>query len=543
MNASYSHIKNHIIPVTFETYPEQLDKPIKERPLFEMRDRTLHTGQIVARFLGVPFDEDEYFNLLFDFVNREQQPLTLLSDDTLDKTMDNQQFQAIQKVLNINQDQKLSINRFVAFLDGDQLLLKSSNPAIHRKIREAMMDMLKLFDEKETSGLKSPELRRVLTDTIKWSKNHVGDKLTSCNPEIELPKFIWYGNAKKTHFYFLYYLQRLGCDILAVSPSGEDVFADPAVNLEGSLVHSLPNKKEAEPFPTEKRRRKSTVAYRASKEIETILNHEGSGLYKPWQLRDYTPSSVTLKTTYDELFLLLKEKAMIRPNFEVKNGQVKIPTIFSKIQGVSKNRKEYWDRLHAIIEYENCLMAKRLPFSNSMNNDFRYHYRNSLDQGGLPDPQKIIASHYWKFKHLPNGLQNGIAMAIRNMCARPLLKPLSQESEEDVKIYLFAQSMQIPPRMIQLFQKFDYSQDVPTFILYNNEMDGMMGRTDAVLLLLLNQFGVDIVIYNPAGHNDVENFIDERLYDTHWLEDVVFEQEFKEPSILKSAITKIFKKF
>ena len=142
---------------------------------------------------------------------------------------------------------------------------------------------------------------------------------------------------------------------------------------------------DPEPFPTEKRSRKATVAYRASQEIESILNHEGSGLYKPWQLRDYTPSSVTLKTTYDELFILGKEKAMIRPNFEVKDGVVKIPTIFAKIQGVSSNRKEYWERLHSLSKLENSLLIKQLPVTRSINNDFRFHYRSALSKNGELD--------------------------------------------------------------------------------------------------------------------------------------------------------------
>ena len=30
--------------------------------------------------------------------------------------------------------------------------------------------------------------------------------------------------------------------------------------------------------------------------------------------------------------------------------------------------------------------------------------------------------------------------------------------------------------------------------------------------------------------------LDERLFDTHWLEDVVFDLEFKEPSLLKKVL-------
>ena len=65
-------------------------------------------------------------------------------------------------------------------------------------------------------------------------------------------------------------------------------------------------------------------------------------------------------------------------------------------------------------------------------------------------------------------------------------------------------------------QKFDYSQEVPKVILYNNAMNGTFVRSDAALFLLLNQFGIDIVIYNPPGQNDIENFLDERIFDVHW---------------------------
>ncbi|KON90276.1 hypothetical protein AF332_12185 [Sporosarcina globispora] len=529
-------MKTHILKVTNENWSSQLTKPNHERERYREEQQTLHVGQIVARFLGVPLDEDEYYNRLFDLIHTENAELLLLSDEHLDKSINNQQFQAIQKVLNINREQDLSINRFAAFLDGEQLLLKSSSPSLHRKMREAMISMLKLFSENEPGGLKNQDIRRVLVDVIKWSANHLGTELKDIDPKMGMPKILWYGNGKKSHYYFLYYLIQIGCDILYFSPSGEDLPAKMDPEVQESFVHHYPEKKKPEPFPKEKRRRSSTVAYRASREIETMLNHEGSGLYKPWQLREYTPTSVTLKTTYDELFILIKEKAMIRPNFEVKDGRVMIPSVFSKIQGVSKNRKEYWDRIQTISQYEVSLLIRRFPFTNSVNNDFRFHYRNALDSEGKLDPEKIIAGHYWKYQQLPGGLQSGIAMAIRNMCERPRLKPLSSESEEELKIYLFGQSLQIPPSILKLMQQFDYSQDVPKIILYNNELNGTMVRSDAALLLLLNQFGLDIVLYNPPGHNDIENFIEEDLYDVHWLEDVVFEQEFKKPSFLKKVL-------
>ncbi|MBY0122702.1 YceG family protein [Bacillus sp. S/N-304-OC-R1] len=535
MNQSYNQIKSFFVPVSIDNWLSTLKKTVRDRPQFTIDQGTLHLGQVAARFLGVSLDEDEYFNRLYDLIHAEQAGLVLISEDALDKSIDNHQFQSIQKVLNINHEQKLSINRFVAFLDGEQLLLKSPIPSLHRKAREAMISVLQLFTKLEPDGLNSQDLRRVLVDVIKWTFNHVAPTWGAIDPEETMPKFLWYGEANKSHKYFLYYLLELGCDVISFSPSGSDWLKDLNADLNGPFVYQYPEQKSPEPFPTEKSRRSATVAYRASREIESLLNHEGSGLYKPWQLRDYTPLSVTLKTTYDELFILIKEKALVRPNFEVKNGEVKIPAVFAKIHGVSKNRKEYWDRLQSISEYDHSLLIRRFPFTNNVNNDFRFHYRNALDKDGLLDPKKMVTAHYWKYQHLPTGLQNGIATAIRNICARPFIKPIHHENIEELKTYLFTQGMQIPASVLQLLQKFDYSQDIPKLILYNNELNGTMTRSDAALLLLLNQFGVDIVLYNPPGHNDLENFIEEGLYDVHWLEDVVFEQEFKEPSILKKV--------
>ncbi|WP_374049774.1 YceG family protein [Neobacillus sp. PS3-34] len=133
-------------------------------------------------------------------------------------------------------------------------------------------------------------------------------------------------------------------------------------------------------------------------------------------------------------------------------------------------------------------------------------------------------------------LQKGIANAIRRICDKQALKPILKESAEELKIYLFSQAMQTPKTIIQLLEKFDYSQLVPKLILYNNEQTGSISRSDAALLLLLNQFGIDIILYNPSGHNDIEAFLTEALFDTHWLEEVVFDQEFKEPSLIKKGL-------
>jgi hypothetical protein len=534
MELQYNQMNVHRISLSYENWQGLLRKPLSERPEFSLENGTIHIGQVVGKFLGIPVDTDDYYNQLFDYVYSSDLNLHLLSEETLDKSINNTHFQAIQRVLNINREQRLSINRFTAFLDGEQLLLKSTNPPIHRKLREAMIKTLELFTKQEQDGTANQDLRRVLVDLVKWSINHLKPLLEDADPTTQMPKFLWFGDANKSQRYFVYYLLSLGCDLVIFHPEGKDILAD--LIQDEIFTHQFQTTQKAEPFPKEKRNRKTTVAYRASREIETILNQEGSGLYKPWQLRDYSPSSITLKTTYDELFILCKETAMIRPDFSVGNGQVKIPSLFAKIHGVSKNRKEYWDRLQALTELENSLLIQQLPFTIPSSSDFRFHYRNALGRDGVLNIDKMMEGHYWPYSFLPAGLQKGIAVAVRTICEKPQMKPLPMEREEELKVYLFTQAMFMPKIIIQMLEKFDYSQHVPKLIIFNNELSGRLSRSDAALILLLNHFGIDIIIYNPPGHNDIETFLDESLYDTHWLDEVVFNLEYKEPSKLKKVL-------
>jgi len=466
-----NQLKIQPVPLSFENWLSMLKKPLPERPAYSIDNGAIQIGQVIGEFLGVPIDLDEYYNQLFDYATSAELNLQVLSEDSLDKSIQNTQFQAIQRVLNRNQEQHLSINRFAAFLDGEQLLLKSSIPSVHRRLRESMIETLELFAKSEDNGLNNPELRRVLVDMVKWTQNHIGPVIESADPQKEMPKYLWYGGGKKSHQYFLYYLLSLGCDLVIFHPKGNDILE--GIVQQTYFIHRFQQQADPEPFPTEKRSRKATVAYRASKEIETILNQEGSGLYKPWQLREYTPSSITLKTTYDELFIISQEIAMVRPEFHVENGQVKIPAIFAKVQGVSKNRKEYWEHMHSLNMQEPSLFIRKLPFSIPSTSDFRFHYRDALGKDGLVSPEKVMQAHYWPYSFLPSGLQKGIASAVREICEKPMLKALPIENMEDIKIFLFTQAMFMPKNIIQLLEQFDYSQAVPKLIIFNNDRNAI----------------------------------------------------------------------
>ncbi|MBM7702486.1 YceG family protein [Metabacillus iocasae] len=512
-----------------------IDKPFAERMPYEKNEDYYHITQVTGRILGVPHDETDYLMQLYELSKKSH--VVVLSEE-LDKTITPERFQAIQKIHMINQKENgLSINRFVAFLDGERLLPSHPNSTYHRHIRQSFMSILRHFEARH--GLAHADFRRVLLDMIKWIWNHLDPWLQSFDLDRQLPCVIWYGEMNKSQQYFLYYLMMLGFDVLVFHPEGTDSFADMDEQEDVAEITRYPMTMTAPPFPIEQPERRGTVAYRASKEMDEVIHHEGSSLYKPWQFRNYVPSSVTLKTTYDEVFLLAKERAFIRPNFKVQQGVVHIPAIFAKVMGVSRNKKEYWDRLHQLTELNQAITVQNFPFTQHIQTNYQFHYQHALNHKGELDVEKMIKGNWWQYGHLPEGMQRGIASAIASICRNPKLLPIGNETEKDVQLYLFTQVANMPKTFLNVMQTFDYAQEIPKVVLYNNEINGALSRSDAALLLLLNEFGMDIIVYNPPGHNDLEQYIDSSCFDTHWLDDMVFNQEYKEPSLLKRVFRSI----
>lgn len=536
--------KSILMPIDETNWNEELGRPIIERPGYRKEADDMQYSQVAARILGAGFDETAYMSTLY-FIS--QQPNVYVLSEILDKSMPPDRFQSVQRIYHIIQNEpSLSVNRFVAFLDGERLLPRyAKDPDFNRLVRSALIDVLQLFQSNHSGAFGHPEFRRVFLDLIKWTWNHLDQWVKELDREQDVPHIVWYGDASKSQIYFLYYMLLLGMDIVLIHPEGKDDFKEIDPENKQTVIVQYPSKMKIQPFPKEEPKQQGTVAYRASKEIEQVLNHEGSSFYKPWQFRDHLPVSVTLKTTYDEIFLLAKEPSFIRPGFSVQDGEVKIPALFAKVSGVSKNRKEYWENMQRLRTQKSTLTITKFPYMKEKKANNQFHYQHALGDRNILDPEKMVKSNWWQYGHLHGGVQKGIAAAISRICDDPKMEKSSGETNEDVQLFLFTHSMSIPEEILQLLQTFDYSQEVPKLILYNNEKNGQLSRADAALLLLLNEFGLDLILYNPPGLNDLESFINKKYFDHHLLEDMVFELPFehyqKENSILSGFLSKFLK--
>ncbi len=511
--------------VTIDNFVKTFMSSICERPNYI---NNMSYTQVCVQILGSLDDEYEYFTMLFDLVHCDEKVRFL--SGKLERALDNNVFIFLQKLLKINEEEKgLSINRFVAFLDGEKLIPTGNDIYTKSFFIEKLKALFQYFKDNH-GNLLHPDFKRILVDVIKWQNNYIIKWLSESK---EVPKVIWYGTLTKSEEYFFHYMTLLGFDLLYFNPEGQ------ALSLDVKEI-KLPNQMQIMDFPKERPVKTTTVAYTASQEIDKMLFNENGMMFKAWQLRAYIPQAIVLKTTYDEIFILEREKAFIRPGFKVQNNKVFIPTLFAKVHGISSDTDEYWEKFNKLKRSPQSLLYTQFPITKEATGNPQFHYKKCLDSNGQFEPEKMIQLAVWQYKELPIDLQKSMAYVIARCIQDIFIK--SVENDYNTKLYLFNQFINIPIEFIRLLQQFDYSQDIPKIIIFNSGKNGTLSRSDAVLLTFLNSFGLDIIIYNPTGQNDIEMYIKEGYLQAHWLDKISFDEEIKDVKN-KSLLNKFFRLF
>ncbi|MGE7675291.1 YceG family protein [Lysinibacillus sp. NPDC094403] len=515
------------------------DSP-KSRAYYEETAQQVSFSRIAVRVLGAPIEEDDYFNSLFTL---SQKPNIHILNEELNKHIEQKDFQALQNILAQHQQtpKGLSINRLVAMMSGYQLIPKHDDADMNRHLQLATIRVVERFQEQQSLGLLANDFRRFLIDMVKWLKNHWIEWTKSMKPTDDFPKVVWYGETTISQRYFLLLLMELGCDVLIFHPAKVDEFAEIDSTDAFSITHSYASQTTLQPFPDKMRDRQATVGYRSSQHFEQLMHDQQSGVFKPWQFKDCLPRSLTLRMTYDDIFIYANEKAMVRPKFEVIKDEVIIPVIFAKISGVSSRREEYWHYMHQLITSQQTVFVQEFPFVTTSRANYHFHYKHCLVNGEL-SVERIVQSDWWQYGDLTLELQHAIAHTIKTSCEQPMLKQQPNEPLYDLQLFLFKQLTMIPQEILRLLQSFDYSQEVPKLVLYQAPQQPALSREDIVLLAFLNRFGIDIVLYNPTGKLDLEKYLQEDTFDVHRLEHMLFDLQYEEPKQQKNKPDKMIKK-
>lgn len=407
-----------------------------------------------------------------------------------------------------------------------KLLLQMNNELLDNTIRKTFIDTVNLFAEIN----KNASISIVSNFSFKivcWLKRYVPQLFAKEDQNRNSrdvafkhghnPKILFYGQIKAHEIFMLSTLHRLGCDILFVNSAEEGDKPFQIFDMHNELTQLICNDNNLPlaSFPTEERLiRKSTIAYNASKEIEEVIYSEEVGLFKPWQFESYGTQPITLKTTYDELKILWREPAKLRPEFKVQNKKVYIPNLFAKINGVNEDLNAYWQDLKDLSAAPNTKLIEDLPFTEvSYTKQELYQTNYLLNNLGLLDEVKVMKSRHYKFGYLKESLQHFLIMKVNELFSSGMF---STTVDDKFKLKIIMTVLTMSDELLKLIEVFDYPQEVPKLVIYDNEKESF-NENDAILLAYFNLIGLDILIFTPTNYITLDHYIKPSLFDLHQL--------------------------
>ncbi|MDO0824610.1 YceG family protein [Desulfosporosinus nitroreducens] len=516
-----------------ETILEEILVPLSKRSGYIGKPYPILPAYFV-RYIGVPASSDdweaEYYNSLYNLDRSLQMSGSYLKfmegivapsaeeSDMIPNRLIGYRFQ----------------NRFEII---EQILMAKILPQTHDElldntIRNTFVEIVNLFAEKS----KNVNISIVLNFSLKiisWFNRYLPQLFPkgnlNNNAGIEAfnyeynPKILFYGHIKAHEIFLLTAFHRLGCDVLFMHSDEDGDRPFQIFDEENTLTHLIRNKHNLplDSFPKGERLiRKSTIAYSASKEIEEVIYSEEVGLFKPWQFENYVTQPITLKTTYDELKILWREPSKLRPEFKIQNKKVYVPNLFAKINGVSEELNAYWQDLKELSTAPNTRLMENVPFTKiNYTKQELYHSNYLLDEQGLLDELKAVKSSHYKFGYLKAPLQHFLIMKINELfCSGLFLTSV----DEKFKLKIIMTILTLDDEMLKLIEVFDYPQEIPKIIIYDNKKESFT-ENDSILLAYFNLIGLDILIFTPTNYRTIEHFIKPSLFDLYQLPQVKYD--------------------
>lgn len=382
-------------------------------------------------------------------------------------------------------------------------------------IHDKLISLLNLFWMKEKN---LSITKNFCIKILSWLDKYFLNILSSWDFTTINPKLLFYGEASRDEAYFMLLLSLLGADILYFNTSGKDKFNVIEDIDQYSTFVDHPNKQSIKPFPVSLGvQREETVAYKASTEIHEILHSENIGSYTPWQFETYNPVPCTLKTTYDELFILWKEEARFRTGFEIRNGHILIPNVFAKINGTQSDLSVYWKNVDILRTATNLTIFKpEVPFTAESNYSID---TTLLCTDGSFNSDKVRNSQIYKISYLRTSVQCLILDKINQLILSTDI--FKKEMNQNLKFKILYTVLNLDKEYLDLIQNFDYPHAIPKLVIFDGD-EQLFSQSDIIIISFLYLLGFDIVIFAPTGYNDIENAINEKYYDIHKLNEFKF---------------------
>ncbi|MCG8700794.1 MAG: YceG family protein [Bacteroidales bacterium] len=515
-------------------------KKSQDRVGFDSIRETVTIPVYFYRVNGVIGEEDEFYDRIFTLDKKlgNYDKLYLRFDNGFDKRIDNDTINKLQpEWQQLEKRGPLNPVNIVKVIEKSQAIKRFTDPKHNQLIHKKLIAFFDLYFELNKNNIKPHEIKNILFHVVYWINIYLEKILQEFDYSTVTPKILYYGKISRREAYFLYFFNMIGGDVVYLNTEAKTPFdeIDPEskYSTPANATRHLPLKE----FPKERvRSSMQTETYSASEELRETLHSDDSMFYRPWQLVDYKVTALNLLSTYEEIAILAKEQSIMRHGWEVAHGTVTIPSFFTKVLGVQKNINQYYGEVNNLKKLPKTKFFDTLPIAKKITKLLKIEYYAVCGKDNQIDVEKLINSGFWPYKHLQKHVQMLIANSVRDFCNLKGIKRQKCYSTEEQKLIIFSTMMTIDNESLQLLQMFDYPKEVPKCIIYNNENNGELIFEDSILIYFFSSVGMDVIVFNPAGHNDIEIYIEEGIYNKHHLAEVAFDLPFKSFAVLGKYI-------
>ncbi|MGH4051458.1 MAG: YceG family protein [Clostridium sp.] len=507
-----------------------LKTEVCKRKKFQYNSNIITIPKYFYRFIGIKNNVKDYYENLYslDKELKKVGPCYIRISDGLDKDINIKVQNLLNSIWNAtSKTDPLDVTLIINSISDNGLFPNLTNKVLLQQIKNNFKGLLEYYiKSREISD--NNDIKVIINYTIHWINMYSKKMFEKFNYALVNPKVLFYGEISRAEVFYLILLSTLGCDIVYFNPknSGTFVEIDKCNVFSKEIVYN--NNNEIKPFPTSNEDRINTTAYNARLELNKTLFTNESGFYRPWQFADYNIDAITLNTTYEEIYIWIKEKAYVREGFDIKDSTVVVPNMFSKICGTHENINQYFKEINDVVTQKFTKFYNELPIMKAAHLEYgKFNQIYPSDVFSEFNTQDLVNSSWWKYKELRSGLQKTMADKIKELCLNPVIINVEKEDLRDLQVDIFSVLINLDKEMLELLQAYDYSEEVPKIVVYNNEENGNLSFEDCIMLAFMNSMGLDIIIYNPSGYNDIENYIYHEQYDIHRLENVSFKLHFK----------------
>lgn len=325
----------------------------------------------------------------------------------------------------------------------------------------------------------------------------------------EIPVFIYYGNIRSNEVRLLHLLSAGGFDVVYLNPDKSCLQMLNEGNLYSRMqIFELPRSKDIMPYPDKEMKAKvATAAYSAERELDTLL-YGGDTMFRDFQFSDM--ESAVLKTTYDEIGILWEQPARFRPGFQVREERAVVPTIFAKISGVADgDLNAYWDKIEDMLTPDTVVTVKAPSYKQPEPSVLRSY--DPYHDGHRIFTDKLKTSRLNPYGFLSDSLQVLIFSKLQEAHDSGFL---TVPDERELIQYLLYAGLNIDRNILRILQKYDFTKDIPKFIVID-AIEDTFSLIECVQLVLFSALGFDVAVFTPTGYRNMEEYIAPAAYELH----------------------------